>query len=167
MATVIAAPNALQALNLLLKKNQKKSSDFNSVRVLSELRRQKLIDVNQSAKNKFAFNLTPAGAQRLQKIMIDEIIIPNQKPWDKKWRLVAFDIPVKNSKQRLYFLAELRRLNFYMLQRSLWLYPYPCFKQLGQLARHYNVLRYCSFFEVSQIDKLSAHRLLKYFENLR
>ena len=53
-----------------------------------------------------------------------------------------------------------------MLQRSIWVHPFPCFDQVQQIASHFNVLRYCAFFEVLEIDKYSARRLLRRFEPL-
>ncbi|HCM52264.1 TPA: hypothetical protein DIS56_04035 [Candidatus Saccharibacteria bacterium] len=157
---VIVAPNAAQALELILRKSPAKTSRAD--KILAELRRQKLI-VLVRGNSGFDFTLTPAGAHRLQRALIEELAIATPRKWDKKWRLVAFDVPVKFSKQRQYFTAHLRKLGLHMLQRSLWVHPFPCFDEVETLAGHYNLLRYCALSEVSKSDNLTARRLTRHF----
>lgn len=159
----IAAPNAIAALGHLLRKSRLPQRDLQ--KIMKELKRQGLIHVSQE-KNSITLTLLPAGAHRLQGLKIDELEIPIPKKWDHKWRLIAFDVPVKQSKQRQYFTSHLNRLGFYMLQRSLWVYPYPCFKEAEQLAGHFNVLRYCAFAELSKLDEISIRRLVSKFGEL-
>jgi len=45
------------------------------------------------------------------------------KPWDKKWRLVVFDIPEKNRLARDALRKKLKELGFAPLQRSTWISP--------------------------------------------
>lgn len=159
----IVAPSALKGLELLLKKLPAKTSDY--ARLLKELKRQGLVHISYRG-DEFHYSLTPAGAYRLQEIVIDEIEIPHPSRWDKQWRLIAFDVPVKQSRQRSLFVGSLQNLGFMMLQRSLWVHPFPCFDQVEQLAGHYNVLRHCNLIEVSQVDKPAARKLLRHFDNL-
>lgn len=161
--TTIVAPNALQALSALLKKTAVKKSDYQ--KVMKDLKRQGLVHTFQE-RDSVTFSLTPAGAHRLQQIMVDELEIPKPTKWDKRWRLISFDIPVKYSRQRLLLTKHLQGLGLAMLQRSLWVHPFPCFEQVQQLAGHYNVLRYCAFMEVSRVDSLSAKRLSRLFASL-
>lgn len=164
--TIVVAPNDLQAINVLLRKKSNKTQNLPEDRILRELKRQCLVEISSLQDGQFSFALTLIGAKRLQQVIIDELTIPTPKKWDSKWRIVSFDIPVKSSKQRLYFTRHLRAMGFMMLQRSLWIHPFSCFDVIEQLAGYYNVLRYCSFFEVSKVDNLSARRLLRRFEPL-
>lgn len=159
----IVAPNALQGLDLLLKKSSVEIS--NQQRVLNELRRQGLVHITASG-DQFSYVLTPAGAHRLQQVVIDEIDIPRPAKWDRRWRLVTFDIPVKQSKARKHFTDQLQSLGFFMLQRSMWVYPFECFTQVEQIAGHYNVLRHCSFMEIEKLDDLSTRRLVRHFQSV-
>lgn len=160
----IAAPNDLQAFDIFLRKNSK-TKIFDHQKTLYELKRQSLVHASQSG-NKITFAITPAGIHRLQRHIIEELEIPRPKSWDKKWRLVTFDIPTRQSRQRALFTKQLGSLGFYMLQRSIWVHPYPCFNQIEQVAGHFNVLRYCALAEASTIDKHSQRRLLRRFEPL-
>lgn len=46
------------------------------------------------------------------------------KPWDKKWRLVIFDIPEKQRSLRENFRRKLKELGFGMVQKSVWVSPH-------------------------------------------
>jgi DNA-binding transcriptional regulator PaaX len=159
----VSAPNALLALILILKKGP--ANLGTPERILAELKRQGLVHVSNDG-NKWHFTLSPAGIHRLQQVIIDEIAVPRPRSWDGKWRMVAFDVPTNHSKQRKYFTAHLQRLGFYMLQKSMWVHPFPSFGQVEQVAAHYNVLRYCTMVEINRLDELSAKRLLKHFNHI-
>ena len=159
----IVAPNALQGLNLLLKKSPTRIHD--TQRILNELRRQGLVHITQDS-DQLSFALTPAGAHRLQQVVVDELRIARPKKWDSHWRLVTFDIPVKQSKARKHLTDHLQDLGFFMLQRSLWVHPFPCFDLVEQIAGHYNVLRHCSFVEIYRLDDVSTKRLARHFQTI-
>ncbi|MDO8591714.1 MAG: hypothetical protein Q7R60_02200 [bacterium] len=156
----VVAPSASRALTRLLSKSSASHADTG--RLLYDLKRMGLVEVAKEAGH-IKFTLTPAGAYRLQELVVDEIRIPRPGKWDKKWRLVAFDIPVKQSRQRQLLVEKLQALHFVMLQKSLWAHPYPCFKQVQEIASHYNMLRYCSLLEISQADVASTRKLRQNF----
>lgn len=159
----LRAPSASRGLELLLRKPP--AQQFNSSRLLYDLRRRGLIDVAGQA-GRIRYTITPAGAYRLQELTLDEINIAHPKAWDRKWRMVAFDVPVGQSRHRQEFVAKLQSLNFFMLQKSLWVHPFPCFKEVVEIASHYNVLRYCSLMEIALTDKVTARKLRHHFRHL-
>jgi DNA-binding transcriptional regulator PaaX len=159
----IAAPNSVQALSLLLKKTKAKES--NTDLVMKELKRQGLVHIAQHGQE-LRFTITPGGAHRLQRVIIDELTIPKPQRWDRKWRVVAFDVPVRQSKQRAQFTRQLQSLGFKMVHKSMWTHPFPCLEIIEQLAGHYNLARYCTMFEVDRLDDLSAQKLVRHFDKL-
>jgi phenylacetic acid degradation operon negative regulatory protein len=46
------------------------------------------------------------------------------KKWDRKWRVVTFDIPIKKTKLRDQLRYKLKDLGFAMLQQSIWITPH-------------------------------------------
>jgi DNA-binding transcriptional regulator PaaX len=156
----IAAPNATQGFKYILRKAKK--NNINHQRILAELKRQGLVHILQDGEY-VRYTITPAGAYRLQQLIIDEIKITIPKKWDKKWRIVSYDIPVAQSKQRMAFANKLKSFNFTMIQKSVWAHPAPCFEQLEQLAGYYNVLRYCTLFEVTKLDELTTRKLIRQY----
>lgn len=48
------------------------------------------------------------------------------RTWDRKWRIVIFDVWEKRKAVRNRLRAMLRERGFVRLQDSVWVYPYPC-----------------------------------------
>lgn len=70
--------------------------------------------------------LTPKG-ERCAALMGEGKLVP-KKPayWDKKWRVLIFDIPERRRKTRAQIRATLTTLGFVRLQDSVWVFPYDC-----------------------------------------
>jgi len=64
----------------------------------------------------------------------------SDKPWDRKWRIVVFDIPEKPfKKQRDIFRSKLKSLGFYLLQKSVFVCPFVCEEELGYVTSHLEI----------------------------
>lgn len=46
--------------------------------------------------------------------------------WDKRWRMVTYDIKESRKILRMKLCEYLRAFGFYKLQNSVWIYPYDC-----------------------------------------
>ncbi len=57
------------------------------------------------------------------------------KPWDKKWRLVTFDIPEKERDKRDKLRYQLEELGLKHFQRSVWISPLPVNQHLKKIVR--------------------------------
>jgi len=74
----------------------------------------------------------------------------NSATWDRKWRIVVFDIPEEYSVLRAKVRAVLKRAGFEKLQQSVWIFPHECreltdlIKEESGLSRHilYGVLEH-------------------------
>ncbi|MEI7424938.1 MAG: hypothetical protein WCK10_02355 [Candidatus Staskawiczbacteria bacterium] len=73
--------------------------------------------------------------------------------WDGKWRMVAFDIPEDHKKGRNALWYRLKLAGFYELQKSLFLYPYDCEKEIK------------AFIKLFKLDKYVRFALLEYIDN--
>ena len=71
--------------------------------------------------------ITARGRQLLEHEQQREALLQRaKKRWDKRWRMVVFDIPEKYRKTRDRLRSTLRSLGFIQLQASVWVYPYDC-----------------------------------------
>ena len=71
--------------------------------------------------------LTPKGEKRaafLENMQSMRAMKPHR--WDRKWRLVIFDVWERRSGVRQSLRMHLARVGFVRLQNSVWAYPYPC-----------------------------------------
>ena len=72
--------------------------------------------------------------------------------WDKKWRMVAFDIPEDCKKGRNALRYRLKMAGFYELQKSLFLYPYDCEKEIKTFIKLFKLEKYVRFAVLEYID---------------
>ncbi|OGD29854.1 hypothetical protein A2833_01605 [Candidatus Azambacteria bacterium RIFCSPHIGHO2_01_FULL_44_55] len=59
--------------------------------------------------------------------------------WDKKWRLVIFDIPEKRKIAREALRCKLKEMNFIKIQHSVWAVPFPCDKEINLIKTVFNL----------------------------
>jgi CRISPR-associated endonuclease Cas2 len=151
VSAVLVAPNAATLVDLYMKKIDKK----NARRTLSYLKYKKLIEVREK-NGEYYYRLTSRGRDRYQKITFEELSIQTPKHWDKKWRLVMFDIPAAENSKRRALTQKLRDMGFYMLQHSAWLHPFDCQKEVGVLLQTLNLERHVSLLIVED-GNFTAH----------
>ncbi len=73
------------------------------------------------------------------RFQIDSLKINKPKDWDKKWRIVIFDIAQLKSLQRNAFRGKLKELGFYPLQKSVWIHPYKCKDEIELLCEFFGL----------------------------
>jgi len=122
-------------------KDFSKWQKFNQSRLkvlLKRLRRQKLIRVTD--ENGFGIvRLTEKGKRKVLKYKLGEIKISKPVRWDGKWRLVIYDITKFKRQQQGAFRKMLKQLDFLPLQKSVYLSPYPCEKEIEFLREYFEV----------------------------
>lgn len=96
-------------------------------------------------------SLTSAGKTVVQRQALRALQPPKQEVWDKKWRLVMFDIPNHMKAARDGFAGTLKRLGFAHYQKSVFICPYPCEEELEVVAEYYGV--------VEHVDIVTALRI--------
>lgn len=75
---------------------------------------------------KFA-RLTPRGERYLQyEQQKASLQLQRQKRWDKRWRVIIFDIPEYRRGTRDKLRLTMQNAGFYRLQDSVWVYPHDC-----------------------------------------
>lgn len=64
------------------------------------------------------------------------------KNWDNKWRVIIFDIPQELHRERIKLRKKLKSLGCHMLQKSVFIFPYPCEEELSNIATQLKVSDY-------------------------
>jgi DNA-binding transcriptional regulator PaaX len=72
--------------------------------------------------------------------------------WDKKWRIVIFDIPEKLKMIREALRYHLIRLGFRKLQHSVFVLPFECRNEIEYLTEFFNARKFIRFIEAVHID---------------
>lgn len=73
------------------------------------------------------------------------------RKWDKKWRVVIFDIEEISKQTRDRFRGKLKELGFGMLQESVWISPYDIAQDFIEFIDAQNLNESAYLLEVSQI----------------
>lgn len=128
------APMALAPF--LIEKNKFDQSTYN--RAISRLEKQKLVKIVYEDEQTL-IKITEKGRVRALRYKLSEIQVKKPKVWDKKWRIVIFDIPEKHKRMREIFRDHLKMMGFYMLQKSVWVHPYPCADEIEFLRQVFSV----------------------------
>lgn len=117
------------------------------------LRRRKYIEVVKGREaDTMEIKLTELGEEHLVKKAFGELkIIPQQK-WDGIWRIIIFDIPEKRKWAREGFRQCLKRMGFYPLQKSAFVFPYPCKEEIAFLGRIYDSNNNIRFLETKVLS---------------
>lgn len=157
LAIAVIAPNSLPMLKLfgLGKKEYKTRSAYQALRRLKE---QKFVEIKETEKETF-ISITENGKKRLLKYNFDEMAIKRPKHWDKKWRIVSFDIPEKRRIAREALRNKLQDLGFIMLQKSLFILPFPCKNEVDFVTEVFQIQKYITYFEATNINVENKLRL--------
>lgn len=157
-------PNLLVALekplDMFWKQLDKRECERETRRAISYMKTKQLI----RGDYQHGLQITPKGRKRLEKIQFDKIFINRPEIWDRKWRLVFFDIPEDRRRLRVLFISKLKQLGFYQLQKSAWIHPFPCRKIAEKVAAYYEIDSFISYVEVTYID--NQQRLKERFKSI-
>ncbi len=99
--------------------------------------------------------LTKRGRLIVGKLAVESLRPQKQNTWDKKWRIVMFDIPETEKKRRDGFAGNLKRIGFLQVQKSAFAYPYPCFEEIEALADFHQVCPYLTYMTVESMTPSS------------
>lgn len=83
--------------------------------------------------------------------------------WDKKWRVVIFDIPQDKSLERQSFRRKLILMGFQPLQKSVFIFPYPCEEEIALIARELNITNNIDVI-LAEYPGFKEENLLKLFD---
>ena len=125
LSVAVLAPNALQALKFFGIEPRNKWQKYNSNHSIKRLKKHGLIIFEKTSRGIFA-RLTPKGEDRLRKFKLLGYKLKKPKKWDKKWRVLIFDIKEERKGTRDKIRFTLKRIGFLRLQDSVWVYPYDC-----------------------------------------
>ena len=115
------------------------------------LKRYKLIEVKSFKNGMTSIKLSPKGEKAIEKLSLDEMIIPQPHRWDGKWRIFIFDLPVKYKKAREALRYHIKRLGLVQLQKSVWAYPYPCENEILFISKFFGVSKHVEILLVERM----------------
>lgn len=126
---------------LNLQKNFKKWRKYKNTKIsdaFSRLKKEGCLKV-EKRNHQIYISLTEKGKRKAGWLQIDSLKINKPKKWDKKWRIVMFDISQLKKFYRDTFRGKLKELGFYPLQKSVWIHPFDCRDEVGLLKEFFGL----------------------------
>jgi len=138
----------------VIKRDWRKVNQQNFNRSVSRLVREKLLEERKLANGSFKLILTKEGKKQAKRLSLlgNSIKFKKPKKWDKKWRMVIFDVPEKDREFRDILRNHLRELDFKKLQHSVFVSPYPFEKSILELIYLYRAESYVRVITAIKID---------------
>ncbi len=138
----------------ILKGTAKEWKKIEKKKLQKEIRmlyQNKWIEKKENPDGSYTIFLTDKGKLKALTYHFLEMKI-ERKNWDRKWRIVVFDIPEKIKKGRNALRDKLKNLGFYELQKSVFIFPYECQNEIEFVIELFNLRKYVRFGILDSID---------------
>lgn len=129
----IAATSPYFLVNIL--KSGKRFKKYQKKRVYDtfhRLQKEGCIIIKEK-NNQIHISLTEKGRKKAGYLQVDSLRIKKPKKWDGKWRIAMFDIAQLKKFYREAFRGKIKDLGFLPLQKSVWICPFECKKEINIL----------------------------------
>lgn len=159
LAVGAAMPGLLSATKSFSK--SRKYSHLQMENAFKNLKRRKLIEIIKEGDDRIKVQLTNKGEKRIKEFYFEALKIKKPAKWDKKWRVLIFDIPTKPkiyNQAREALRRKIKDLGFYQMQKSVWVYPYECEDEILLIAELFYVQKY---IEILTVEKLLHEEMIK------
>ncbi len=126
LSVALLAPNAFQVLRMFdggKKRMQNPKYLFGTA--FEKLLIKNLIILEQGKNGKYV-RLTTEGEHALAEMVAKKPDTRVHRRWDKRWRMVTYDIKENRKMVRRRLRSLLQCFGFFRLQDSVWVYPYDC-----------------------------------------
>lgn len=139
--------------------NRKKLQDS-----IGNLYKSRMIEMKENKDGVIEMTLTDKGKKVVFLYNFEQMKISKMKIWDKKWRIITFDIPERFKKARNALRDKLQELGFAKYQKSVFIYPYECKNEIDFVIEFFNLRPYVRYIEAENCD--DDLNFKKYFELL-
>jgi len=119
---------------------------------ITDLYKSKILEQKENTDGSLTIVLTENGKRKALTYQIDEMKIKKAQKWDKRWRIVLFDIPEKKKKIREAIRHHLKNLDFFEYQKSVFVQPYDCKNEIEYIIEFYNIRKYVRFIIADSLD---------------
>ncbi len=120
---------------------------------LKKLEKRELIDLVEKDEKIYVY-LKDKNNQQILKYSIKSILDfkKKKKEWRKKWFLVFFDVPEIQRNKRNYLRRFLGQLGFYRYQKSVYIFPYDCEKEIALIKKIVEGAKYMKYIVAEKIE---------------
>lgn len=128
-------------------------------RAITEFKYKRLVDFKTEPNGETTVVVTKRGKRHVLRYDPERLSIKIPSRWDKKWRVVVFDIPEKKRLARDTLRREIKKLGFFELQKSVWAFPYGCENVIDFLVELFEIRTHVRTMTVMHISHDADMRL--------
>ena len=124
------------------------------------LYKSKLVKTEYHGDGSVTLVLTRNGEKMALRHEVDALELPEIPEWDGKWRVVLFDVPEAHKKERDAFSFHMKKLGFFQYQKSVFVHPSDCAKEIDFLIEYHGLREHVRFIVAESLDNelhLKAH----------
>jgi len=153
ISTLSPSSGALLAKGLIKGYFRKKNFEkFRFLNDLKNLQKRELADYEELPNGDVRIVLLKKGKEVALRYNLDDIQLQKPKKWDGAWRMIMFDIPHNLKAARDALREKLQQLGCYRIQKSVFITPYPCEKEVDFIALIFEVRDYVLLFYVGSFE---------------
>ena len=130
-------------------------------RAMRSLYESKLVCEKDNRDGTLTLVLSKEGERVALTYNIEDIGIRTPACWDTMWHIVMFDVPESLKRTREALRMHFKTMGFYEFQKSVFVHPYPCEKEMEYLVEFYQARKFVRFILAAKID--NELELKKYF----
>lgn len=137
-----------------MRREWQKINQQSFTRSIRSLCQQKLLEEIKHKDGSITLKLTSDGRMRAGYFHLfrNTIKIKRQRVWDGLWRIIMFDVPEEKRIFRDILRDHLKTIGFKKLQHSVFIFPYPCEKEIYTLVKLYDATAYVRIITAKTID---------------
>ncbi len=165
ISTAVAAPGIFHAVGKWrARRSAEKKERYQKLwRSFYQLKRERAIKIIGEEDGVLVCEFTKEGERKVKKFLIDALEFEKPKSWDREWRIIIFDVPEIKRKARVAFQRKLLELGCYPLQKSVWVYPFPCEEELNFIGEYFNVAANVFIFHT---EEMPSGKALYHFKDM-
>lgn len=125
-------------------------------RNLKRLQEQKIVEIVDEDGQEVV-KLTQKGRTKYLRFKLEALSLKG-KSWDGKWRLVLYDISKLKKSTQENFRRILKQINFFPLQKSVYLTPYKCDGEIEYLREYFDLSEEVLLLEISKLENENYYK---------
>ncbi len=152
-------PKAFRPLVLQISKKCHAAKNETFLKSLSYLNKKRMISITEK-DGQAVITLSEDGKKRILQMNLDRMAIKRPINWDGYWRIVLFDIPERKKQAREALRSKLKKLGFYPLQKSCFIYPFDCKSEIEYLSELFEVSPYVNYILAKEVEGIPQLRTI-------
>ena len=145
----LVLPNIVQLLDFF--GVTKSAEKFKIIGAIERMKQKKLVRIYHKDGTDIV-EITELGKKKVLSYDLKNIKINRPKKWDGYWRIVVFDVPEKNKKARRALNFKLNDMEFFPLQKSVFVCPFECKDEIDFIAEFFGIKKYIRFVLAKNIE---------------